>query len=154
MGETVDTNTTITDASLLRGQVALITGASRGIGAATALLFARHGAAVGVNYYNNSGPVATSRTYPFRIMFITSNPRHGFARRFQRKRSPSLARVNRLIKRLTKPGMGFFSFETALQALQGYEIMNIIWKGQVQGVEKGEVRDQVTVLATLFGVVV
>src|SRR5579859_7710133 len=55
MGETGDINTTITSASLLQGQVALITGASRGIGAATALLFARHGAAVGVNYYNNGG---------------------------------------------------------------------------------------------------
>lgn len=36
---------------LLQGQVALITGASRGIGAATARLFARHGAAVAVNYH-------------------------------------------------------------------------------------------------------
>jgi 3-oxoacyl-[acyl-carrier protein] reductase len=35
---------------LLQGHVALITGASRGIGAATARLFAQHGAAVGVNY--------------------------------------------------------------------------------------------------------
>ncbi len=35
---------------LLEGQVALITGGSRGIGAATARLFARHGAVVGVNY--------------------------------------------------------------------------------------------------------
>lgn len=39
---------------LLQGQVALITGASRGIGAATARLFARHGAAVGVNYHNSA----------------------------------------------------------------------------------------------------
>src|SRR4051812_15511208 len=55
------------------------------------------------------------------------------------------------IKRLTKPGMGFFSFETAWQTLQGFEIMNIIRKGQVQGVEKGDVRGQV---AKLFGVAV
>lgn len=40
---------------LLEGQVALITGASRGIGAATARLFARHGAAVGVNYNASAG---------------------------------------------------------------------------------------------------
>jgi len=38
---------------LLQNRVALITGASRGIGAATAKLLARHGAAVGVNYYNS-----------------------------------------------------------------------------------------------------
>jgi 3-oxoacyl-[acyl-carrier protein] reductase len=38
---------------LLKGRIALITGASRGIGAATALLFAQHGAAVAVNYHSN-----------------------------------------------------------------------------------------------------
>jgi transposase, IS6 family len=32
---------------------------------------------------------------------------------------------HRFIKRLTKPGMGFFSFETAWRTLQGYEMMNI-----------------------------
>ncbi len=37
----------------LQGRVALITGASRGIGAATARLFAAHGALVGVNYYRS-----------------------------------------------------------------------------------------------------
>jgi transposase, IS6 family len=30
---------------------------------------------------------------------------------------------HRFIKRLTKPGMGFFSFETAWRTLQGYEMM-------------------------------
>lgn len=38
---------------LMKNRVALITGASRGIGAATAKLLARHGAAVGVNYYSS-----------------------------------------------------------------------------------------------------
>jgi transposase, IS6 family len=61
---------------------------------------------------------------------------------------------HRFIKRLTKPGMGFFSFETAWRTLQGFEVMNIIRKGQVQCVGKGEVRDQVTFVATLFGVAV
>ena len=39
---------------LLEGRVALITGASRGIGAATARLLASHGAAVGINYYKSA----------------------------------------------------------------------------------------------------
>lgn len=38
---------------LLRDHVVLITGASRGIGAATAKLLGQHGAAVGVNYYGS-----------------------------------------------------------------------------------------------------
>ncbi len=58
---------------------------------------------------------------------------------------------HRFIKRLTKLGMGFFSFETAWRTLQGYEIMNMIRKGQVQGVEKGDVAGQRTLVAKLFG---
>jgi transposase-like protein len=60
---------------------------------------------------------------------------------------------HRFIKRLTKPGMGFFSFETAWRTLQGFEIMNMMRKGQLQGVAKGDVRGQVTLVAKLFGVV-
>ncbi|HEY4388837.1 MAG TPA: IS6 family transposase [Ktedonobacteraceae bacterium] len=59
---------------------------------------------------------------------------------------------HRFIKRLTKPGMGFFSFETAWRTLQGYEIMNCMRKGQLQGVNKGDARGQVALVATLFGV--
>jgi transposase, IS6 family len=59
---------------------------------------------------------------------------------------------HRFIKRLTKPGMGFFSVETAGRTLQGYEIMNMIRKGQVRGVGKGDIKDQVTFIARLFGV--
>lgn len=47
-----DKNQTFDSYQLMRDRVVLITGASRGIGAATAKLLAHHGAAVGVNYYN------------------------------------------------------------------------------------------------------
>ena len=59
---------------------------------------------------------------------------------------------HRFIKRLVKPGLGFFSFETAWRTLQGYEAMHMLRKGQMQGVAKGDVRGQVTFIATLFGV--
>jgi transposase-like protein len=59
---------------------------------------------------------------------------------------------HRFIKRLVKPGMGFFSFETAWRTLQGYEVMNMLRKGQIDGREKGDIRGQVALIATLFGV--
>jgi IS6 family transposase len=59
---------------------------------------------------------------------------------------------HRFIKRLTRPGMGFFSFETGWRTLQGYEAMNMIRKGQLQSVKKGDVRGQVALVAKLFGV--
>src|SRR6266568_9399990 len=59
---------------------------------------------------------------------------------------------HRFIKRLVKPGMGFFSFETAGRTLQGDEVMNLIRKGQVRGVGKGDITGQVTFVARLFGI--
>jgi len=50
--------------------------------------------------------------------------------------------------------MGFFSFETAWRTVQGYEIMNMMRKGQCQGVAKGDVGGQVALVAKLFGVAV
>ena len=47
---------------------------------------------------------------------------------------------HRFIKRLVKPGMGFWSFETAWRTLQGYEAMHMIRKGQMQGVKKETVQ--------------
>jgi transposase-like protein len=59
---------------------------------------------------------------------------------------------HRFIKRVVKPGMGFFSFETAGRTLQGYEVMNMIRKGQGSRVGKGDIPGQVTFIAGLFGV--
>ena len=59
---------------------------------------------------------------------------------------------HRFIKRLVNPGMGFGSFNTARRTLRGYEAMNMIRKGQVQGVEKGDVRAQVEFVYQIFGV--
>lgn len=59
---------------------------------------------------------------------------------------------HRFIKRLVKPGMGFFSVETAGRTLQGYEVMHMLRKGQVRGVSKGDISGQVSFIASLFGV--
>ncbi len=61
---------------------------------------------------------------------------------------------HRFMKRLVKLGMGFFSFETAWRTLQGYETMNMLRKGQILGVEKGDSMKQVAFIACLFGVAV
>jgi len=61
---------------------------------------------------------------------------------------------HRFIKRLVKLGMGFFSFETAWQTVQGYEAMHMRRSGQIHGVEKGDSRKQVAFIASLFGVAV
>jgi transposase-like protein len=51
--------------------------------------------------------------------------------------------AHRFIKRLTKPGMGFASFNSAHRTLRGMEAINMIRKGQIQGIDKGNVRVQV-----------
>ena len=60
---------------------------------------------------------------------------------------------HRFIKRLVNPGMGFGSFNTARQTLRGYEAMNMIRKGQIQRVAKGDIRAQVGFVCQVFGVV-
>ena len=61
---------------------------------------------------------------------------------------------HRFIKRLVKLGMGFFSLESAWRTLQGYERMHMIRKGQMRGVEKGDILGQVAFIASIFGVAV
>ncbi len=58
---------------------------------------------------------------------------------------------HRGIKKLVKPGLGFFSFATAEIALQGYEMMNMIRKGQVYLLAKGDIRGQLRFIYSLFG---
>jgi transposase-like protein len=60
---------------------------------------------------------------------------------------------HRFIKRLVKPGLGFFSFETMWNTLQGYECINMLRKGQMRGVEKGNITEQISFIASLFGLI-
>ena len=59
---------------------------------------------------------------------------------------------HRFIKKLVKPTMGFQSFHTARRTLQGYEAMNVVRKGQVKGIEKGNILGQIKFIHSLFGV--
>lgn len=58
---------------------------------------------------------------------------------------------HRFIKWLVKPGLGFQSFHTAGRTLRGYETMHMIRKGQVEGVGKGESKNQIEFIENLFG---
>jgi transposase-like protein len=59
---------------------------------------------------------------------------------------------HRFIKRRVNPGLGFFSFKTARRTIGGYEITNMIRKGQVEGIGKGDIRGQVRFVENLFKV--
>jgi transposase-like protein len=61
---------------------------------------------------------------------------------------------HRFIQRLVTPGMSFWSFKTAWSTFQGYEVMHMISKGQVQKVDKGESLRQAGFIARWFGVAV
>ncbi len=58
---------------------------------------------------------------------------------------------HRGIKRLVKPGMGFKSFNTARRTIKGYEIMNMVRKGQIKGVKKGAVAERIDFINQIFG---
>jgi transposase, IS6 family len=59
---------------------------------------------------------------------------------------------HRFIKRRVNPGLGFFSFETEWNTLQGYEVMNMVRKGQMRSLEKGDIMGQIAFIASLYGV--
>lgn len=59
---------------------------------------------------------------------------------------------HRHIKRIVKPMMGFKTFNSARRTLSGIEAMNMIRKGQVKGIDQGDVVSQVEFIEALFGV--
>jgi transposase, IS6 family len=59
---------------------------------------------------------------------------------------------HRFIKRRVNPGLGFFSFNTARRTIGGYEVTNMIRKGQVEGIRKGDICGQVRFVESLFKV--
>jgi transposase, IS6 family len=61
---------------------------------------------------------------------------------------------HRFIKRRVNYGVGFSGFHTAKRTLQGYEAMNMIRKGQIKKVPKGEIIAQVKFIDQLFVVAV
>jgi transposase-like protein len=58
---------------------------------------------------------------------------------------------HRFIKRRPRPGLGFFAFDTAQRTLAGFETMNMVRKGQVKGVDKGDILAQVHFINRVFG---
>ena len=49
---------------------------------------------------------------------------------------------HRFIKRVVNSGLGFSSFNIARRTLKGYEAMHMNRKGQIEGVEKGDIWSQ------------
>jgi IS6 family transposase len=59
---------------------------------------------------------------------------------------------HRFIKRRINPTLGFFNFKTAWRTIRGYETINIIRKGQIAGIGRGEIQMQVRFVLNLFGI--
>ena len=60
---------------------------------------------------------------------------------------------HRFIKRRVNPGLGFASFRTAWRTLRGYEMMNMVRKGQLAGAARGDIVSQNRLIAGAFGLV-
>lgn len=59
---------------------------------------------------------------------------------------------HRNIKRITKAMMGFKTFNSARRTLSGIEAMNMIRKGQVNGIEQGDSVSQAKFIEAIFAV--
>ena len=57
---------------------------------------------------------------------------------------------HRRIKRLTRPGLGFGSFQTARRTVAGFEAMAMIRKGQVTRIKGNDMKAQSEFVASLF----
>ena len=57
---------------------------------------------------------------------------------------------HRHIKRIVRPMMGFESFNSARRTLSGIEAMNMIRKGQVKGIDRGDSVSQVRFIESIF----
>jgi IS6 family transposase len=58
---------------------------------------------------------------------------------------------HRAIKRRVNASLGFRSFDGAQRTIQGYEAMNMIRKGQVRWLAKGDITEQVRFIKSIFG---
>ncbi|WP_242043492.1 IS6 family transposase [Leptolyngbya sp. FACHB-671] len=59
---------------------------------------------------------------------------------------------HRSIKRIVKPMMGLKTFNSARSTLSGIEAMNMIRKGQVKGIDRGDIVSHVRFIETIFGI--
>lgn len=59
---------------------------------------------------------------------------------------------HRNIKHIVKPMMGFKSFNSARRTLSGIEAMNMIRKGQVNGINQGDSISQSKFIEVIFGI--
>ena len=55
---------------------------------------------------------------------------------------------HRFMKRLIRPGLGFGSYPTAWRAIQGYETMHMMRKGQIEGMERATFKARISSLQT------
>jgi IS6 family transposase len=72
-------------------------------------------------------------------------------RRPSRNMNNMIEQDHRFMKWQIRPGLGFGSFPTAWRTIQGYETMQMIRKGQIRGIEKGNIQAQNQFIAGLFG---
>jgi DDE domain len=58
---------------------------------------------------------------------------------------------HRFVKHRVNPGLGFGAFATAQRTIQGYETMHMLYKGQIEGMIKGDVLTQNRIINQLCG---